>query len=589
VVSWQAKLRGWLVELARPFPPPNYALGIYMSPLDAFGATQGEQAVKNALQLPGVRRMAAALKDFLADERADIALAKACHATFEQRLRVVALHEDPPTDYGFGAGIAMPPLGHPLDRVARQVLRADPSPSGTSRMDGGSLRVLVGLLLAATWLVVEAAVIGWRFGQGTVTTSWFRIGAPSQIFRRWAVFRDAAAALGVWRDDALLLVAEEEGLTEGPGWLAQVRLAGLPVEARRWRAETLAPCVILAMRAVAGAIRGMRDPWTLQAAAEAVGLARESLPIQRLLHSHRFKWYLDVEEYTGRHVVRAIVLGRFGAGLVRWPHAVMDTPGASMSWLMYDLFLCFGPYERLTLGQTWRPDGRAAVVGLVQNDRRMAQQVTRHYRETIEAFKATGGKVVAYFLPSVMEGREPLIAATLDVLLRVFASRPDWLLLVKPKGIKSTRQLDSILSSTPDLAEALKIALVVRYENVDQEPCPVGWAISQIELGVGIGTVPFEMLSRGKPAFVHYPVIHPTPATERLVACGLMHNTPAAFEEALQRWLAAPASFSVPYDWFRDMFDPFLDDQALTRVAEQLLLDHGAARNDRPQQALQAS
>lgn len=556
--------------LAQPFPPSELPLGTFVSPLDVESALSGERDIPSIVAAPGPMAVGDALVDFFEDTRARRALAKACHVAFEQRLRVVAIHVEPPERHGLGPGVVAPSLGHPLDSIAWRTLRIDrPAPMNVTRR-GARWRILVSLIFKSVRLITNAAAIGIRFGRRRVEATYFVIGAPAGVFDRWSAFRDASEKLGLWRANAILIICQGRKRLR-TSWPPSVSNELLPVEAARWHREATVPALRLAVRLTARAVRSALDPWTLQAAVEAIGIAQDSMPVRQLEHSHRFSWFVDVEEYAARHIVKGIILGKSGARLVRWPHSVMNAPGAALSYLGYDLFLAPGPYVPAAAGNDRQLGALTAAVGMVQNDTHLVGTATAIYRDTIFDFKTSGGQIAAYFLPSALPYRNKLIASTLRVLARVFADRPGWLLVIKPKGRKSANQLDSILRADTSLATMLRTALIVRYHEEGEEPCPSGFVISEMDVGVGFGSVPYEALTRDKPVFVYYPVIHPSPPTDKMVDVGLMHKSPATFEAALIRWLDQPNSFNIPYEWFRELFDPFGDANALTRVVRYLL------------------
>lgn len=87
------------------------------------------------------------------------------------------------------------------------------------------------------------------------------------------------------------------------------------------------------------------------------------------------------------------------------------------------------------------------------------------------------------------------------------------------------------------------------------------WARARHLLGV---------MTQGKPVFSYCPVIHDTPHQRMLKEARLAHDDPAGLASALGDWLRDPGSLRVPYGWFRENFDPFGDDQALTRIVDLL-------------------
>ena len=60
-------------------------------------------------------------------------------------------------------------------------------------------------------------------------------------------------------------------------------------------------------------------------------------------------------------------------------------------------------------------------------------------------------------------------------------------------------------------------------------------------------------------------VFRDNPAMDRIVrATTLFLDDPEGLTRALERWVANPGDFAIPFDWFRENFDPFADDRATT-------------------------
>jgi hypothetical protein len=153
--------------------------------------------------------------------------------------------------------------------------------------------------------------------------------------------------------------------------------------------------------------------------------------------------------------------------------------------------------------------------------------------------------------------------------------REDWMVLLKPKGPKGSHHVlyDWMKEDTGlrDWIDEERI-VAVRYSAPDVEVCPAGWLLGRMTLGVCLGgSIQAEALVRGVPVFCFRPVSQDTTYVRKLAECGLLHENADGFEAALRRYIEAPQAFEIPYEWFRQRFDPYSDDRALERVAEVLL------------------
>jgi hypothetical protein len=214
-------------------------------------------------------------------------------------------------------------------------------------------------------------------------------------------------------------------------------------------------------------------------------------------------------------------------------------------------------------------------VGLLQKDRRISaeERVAPWLAKWIDARIHEGRRLVAFFGQSLIDAYRK---GTLEVLSRLRAAlgeRDDWVVLLKPKGTHQVfydwMKEDPRLLNWSDGERVI----AVRYEAPGVEVCPAGWLIDRMAFGVclDVGSIQVEGLVRGVPVFCFSPVWQDTPYVRKLVECGLLHDDADLFEATLRRYIDAPGSFDIPYDWFRERFDPFCDDQALLRVARVLL------------------
>jgi len=565
--------------------------GIVGSPTDARAIAVGDQAVVTLFQerenfkcisdpfhrlFPGSSR-----------QKSDQALRKAAHLSLDARMRVHALRLDPPSQHGFSANPDMPTVAHPLDAVAKSILIPDATAPKVPGLLAASFKMRLGTLLRATYLMVWVAWIAMRFGRVVVDPVFYQVGAPSAIGygqrAEWAPLEKAATECRVWADNALLVVDELDDLHLECRYPVAL-VSKLPVQLSNWISDVTVPvwsfCITMMMRAISP----KSDPWIILLAYEAVVMAEQSITIKRLCQTYQFKYYLDVEEYTQRHIVKALVLEQYNGRVVRWAHTVMDTPGVALSFLGYHDLFQFGSYEKTALGQTWLPDIRTHDVGIVRNDHRISNNewVADNFRTLVKHRKSSGGFILSYFLPSDIIGRHAVIKNTLNALLQQMAQRRNWLLIIKPKGKGSFSFVKDMIENQSHFHTSCgtNAAVFVDYDDAGKEVCSAGWLIKQMDLGIGISTVQIESLTYGKPTLHYYPIIQRTPFLNESKKHGLTFDSLDKFEAAVGAWMDNPGQPLPMIAQCREWFDNFNDNRALDRIASVLFSDHATNPRD---------
>ncbi len=574
------RLAGWIKRVANPTTATDLPIGMLTSPLEARGEREGRQVVESLAATPGVVVAGAALDRFLGDGgRGTLAVKKALHVALEERLRALAIHRDPPTDHGLGP-LPLPALGLLLDGVAARALGIPPPRTG-----GRGTVVLAVLLQALALLAGSLRIAVTAPAPGAHRR--YRLGAPNFADAGyWHAIGLAARDAGVaWPDGVAVLAERGYAIDPGPD-LPLIRPRECGIDRRRWWRETVRPAVRLGAACLTSVLAAPGDPARGVTAWFALRLARASLDFQRVLHTVHFDCFLDVMEYAPDHAVKAALVERHGGRLVRWPHCIMDNPGASLSYLGYHLFLGTGPYESAAHGDTWAADCERRAVGFFKNDRRWfagGRNVDPALARLIEDWRVDGGHVLAYFGPSPVPGIEAVVAASLEAAAAAAASRAQWMLVIKAKGARSLHLVQSILPSIDDARrlESEGRLLVVPYDASGHEPCPAGWLMGQMTGGVGLGSVQMESATRGKPVFSYYPVVQDTAFQAKLLECGLAHESPEPLAAALEVWMDGPRDQVFDFDWFQAQFDPYADDRALDRIVALLWETESQLRPER--------
>ncbi len=575
--------------LLKPYPELPFVHGLVRSRLDAQAMHMSVKIVELVFDThPAAHKLARACVIFLGDNEAERVLKKGFHLVIEERMRFIALRADPPSAYGFDADGIIPPGDHPLDGHARKALGDDKALDSTAPFKPGlSVRAihLFQVVIRSILFVTDAVSLFIRFGARDPKRQSFRVGTPHAINQNnWGAMRHALENLGMWTDDALVTVLDRPNLTPPPpGAPPCIDLETLPVDRRRWWKEVISPGLRLIGVSLRTAFVNAGDPLSVQLSLEAVKIARSALPIWRLAHNLDLGAYLDAEEYTVRQGLKSIILGKQGTRMVRWPHSQMDSQGVALSYMSYHLFLSGGPYVSRISSATRSPRCEDGFVGLYRNDRYIIsnQTIDPSYQRAVTEHRDKGGKLLAYFGASAEPHIAPIFRASLYAALRQVAKRGDWMLVIKTKGHKPYGMYSGFLAGHSVFDDLLSTGrvILIDYSQPFVEPCPAGWLIDNMDIGVGTGSVQIEALTQGKPTLSYMPVTDESELNRTLLDHALLHETLEGFEAALSGLLDDPCHPGIPYDWFREQFDPFGDDQALSRIARLLWGDRAAAEN----------
>lgn len=561
----------WLRHLVNPLMADALPIGMITSPLDARGERNGLALIEDLVKDPATATVLKAFDEFLGPPYGTLALKKALHILIENRIHALAIAAAPPEQHGYGR-IEPIAFAQPLDSVAARAISISAPPIG------GTWRLTLAIHLQCLYFMGKALITGSIAARSRVDAMNVSVASPAFIGPRyWAPVLRAASDVHQSEQIPFALVAEP-GCAVDPGpEIPFLNAKNLCVERKRWWREIIFPGFRLVQAAIYASLRLPREGHVIAATAawSMMHLANRNLDFARLLHVVKIASYLDIAEYEATQAVRAAFLKRSGGRLVRWPYCVLDSPGAPLSYLCYDVFLGTGPYEANTYGSSWAPQTRAIPVGFFKNDRYWnegSDQVNEKYTEMIGEKLASGSRMLTYFGPSVVPGIEPLIDVALTSLVNATVAHSEYFLVIKAKGLKAFGQVVAALDRIDATAQLKKEdrLIVIGYEEHGVEPCPAGWLINKMSAGVGIGSVQLEALTQGKPLFSFVPVVQDTPYQQKLAACGLGHLTKDSLDASLNRWLAAPEDFEIPYDWFGENFDPFRDDQALKRIAALL-------------------
>lgn len=573
-----SRITNAVARLLHPFPRFPLVAGQHYSPLDAEAEALGVPHVEQVFsENAAARSVGSAFSAFLRDREAERALKKAYHISFEQRIRTLALRLDPAENHGFDP-VPLPDGTHPLDEAAKTVL-ATVAPRAAEleirglahlrrRQVSRALAWASALIGSSIWLLV-------RHGRRKVVPRRVPVLACDNCRESfWLQLRRAAMEEGCWQDDQMAVLVGDVPAESFPH-LPVVRISDLHMPRKLWMLEVVIPAFSLVRRVMGEMIRNSGDAVALEIAGQCLNLACSSLRFQRAGYGLRYRYILDTAEHDPAHILKAIIARRHGGKAVRLPRTISDTAGTQLSFFGYDVFLSSGPYQEKSYGHTWRSGTETASLGIVRTDgnTQAEELVSTEYAASILERIAAGKRMVVFFGPGNVPGLFRQIRDVMDIVVRAMSQRDDWFLVVKPK---LSNHLNEVFSADPRYADWIGSVdtIFVRYPSDGQEVCSSGWLIRHMTVGTGsFGSVPIEALTRGKPYFVHYPAIQPTPSKMKLKNAGLLHQGYQEFEHAFAAFVAEPDISGFPFDWFRDNFDPFDDGQALGRQAAFLFRD----------------
>jgi hypothetical protein len=499
------------------------------------------------------------LARFFGDERAGLALKKSTLTSLEGRMRwVVQCPASPPV--------------HDLDPLARRGLGLNAANAEFSA--GAAWRSGINLVSRILDVMASGIALCCRRPVMAVAVRRFRLAIPAILARDfYQPLVEAFRARGDLGEDSLVVI--NDGTTDwrvdGAPLLA---LAQMPVPVPRMVSRYLGPATLASFRLLAVAWRWRGQPEARQLCVEAIRLIRDSLSFYLVSSNVVPEILLDAEEASAAHILRAMVLGKAGTRVARWPHSAIDSPGALCAYFGYDLFLSSGPYQARTYSSTWWPGTRSHSVGTLRQSREMNTEssVREDICAAVEAHLEKGGKVCGCFLPSWLPVLSSLYEEPIRRAAGLIAGRPDWMLVVKPKGLKSYLGLRELLAAGPlwpDVLEQDGRIIIADYEVDGVEICATGWLIAKMACGVGVGSVQYEAIVTGTPVFGYYPWLLGSPMQQQLIKAGLLHRDADGMEAALTVWLEGKSEIQI--EWFKENLDPWADGGAISRILDILV------------------
>ncbi len=566
--------------LLHPFEHPNLLPGQPLSPLDAAAERMGVPLTEALFAEAGpAAKMGNSFARFIDDEDGTRAVKKEFHVVLEKRLRAVALRLDPAENHGLDP-LPLGRLGHPLDEFAWAELTKDFTETGPGlKFESGSinrLRQIASLFVWAGAFLGLSLRIFLRDGAQNVA-SVRTIFATTDFWGNefWGAFQDAVKENGDWSEGCLLLVRErgDEGMDDVP--FPDVKPSDFHVPRGDWLRHSIGGGFRLVGAVLALALRGARDPRNIEVAIRIFVVAIMTLNARRIAYNVHAKWYVDIMDYSAYHCVKASVFRKIGTRLIGWPYHQFDSPGSTLSYLNYDLFITGGNYQFREYGAGWSPITRNVAVGQIRNDRRIAYSthLDPDISGKILARKEAGDRIVVLFADNDSPGWHAGGMNLYQTVLPLLVGRRGWFLVIKQKKPAKPNGVLKQIRADPLVGPLLSNdnVLLVPRDKADEDVCPAAWLIEHMDLGVSLpGTIQWESLAKAKPHLAYFPVNQVTAAVTALKRDRLLVETTDELRERFMELMENPANCAFDLDRLRENFDVFADDQALGRVAKVL-------------------
>jgi hypothetical protein len=575
-------LKKILHSVLHPFQHPLLLPGHPLSPLDAKAEQLGIAMVDRFFEKEG-RSVANVFARFLGSEKEEgiRALKKDYHVILENRLRAIALRMDPAQNHHLEP-LPLGELGHPLDAYAYEAVfeaskdleRINPLLNSKPRP---ALRHWISLLGWAVAFNSSALLVLLRHGRLNVSPCGAQVATPDfGDPELWKSICDSWTESGVLEEDGLLMVSEYYCLSQNmPFPVVAPYLFKVPIDA--WLKRVVQPGFRMTFSLLTLAIRGRRDPRIVEAVVRALNLAGTSIIVWRIGFNVRASWYLDLMDYSSKHNLKGVIFRSFGMKLVRWPYAQIESPGTPISYLGYDLFLSGGPYQKEQYQNTWNPNLESVSVGQLRNDRHIAYgpRLNQSYAQIIRDRISGGEKMALLLTGNDSPGLQAAGEALFRMAIPIFANRPGWFLVIKPKKSERIYGVLNKMRDDPEIAPLLeaKNVIVLPCDVKNPEVCPTAWLLKRTTMGVTLpGSVHFEGLALNVPLIAYFPINQQTPARQLLIESGLLQDSEKGFKAKLEEILHDQESFKFPVEKIREAFDPFADHDALSRIGDVLFV-----------------
>ena len=543
--------------------------GTRYSKLDALAESSGATIIDQFFRdHSSLRRLAMTLSCILKDEeRGDLALRKNIHWMVEARLRTLALRADPPTEHG-PLSLWVPRGDHPIDPYIIGALGLTCSQISFRYKLMHFIEVFT-IAFALSIRTLWVGVTDCRKYAGRQKCKIIAANAGTE--ERWLALLDALSNHGFAPSKEFL--AEIDHTTEKNfQTLKVIDRRNYHISLRSWLHFLLPASTRIVFSALKSVVISPHKPLVREAAIQLMRAGNRLIEVARFLDSVEFSVYIDNQEYDTRHILIA-ALKPLGARVVRLPHSDMDTPGVGLSYLGYDQFFASGNYQSEAYDHTWGRSVMSIATGPLQYDSRYRTFTNKKnkYSDFIETAVQRQDCIVVVFGPSDSKRSWTLLCDQLSCLIDPLERAKQWTVIVKPKpGTPLSRELKKDPRLSGWLTDQRVICL--EYPSNSNEIYSSTYLMEIMSFGLTLpGSVQTEALSRGRPVVAYSPVIAETPLNRHLKDLGLLHHKLDDLSGKFEQLIHNTQSRFVDYSWFRTAFDPFGDDQALKRLANDLL------------------
>jgi hypothetical protein len=306
----------------------------------------------------------------------------------------------------------------------------------------------------------------------------------------------------------------------------------------------------------------------------ALQVIRSSVDFEILLQHVRIGTLTSIVEYATSHIVRTLVLNRYGGRTLRLPHSQLDCPGVVSAYLHYDLFCSSGGYLPAAWGESWSPRTRREAVGLMFNEGNGAapqSEAAEGAEQLIKTLEREGRRLLTVFTGSNTgwDLAEEMDWQTLAFVLKLCRQRDDLVVVIKPKfSHESFLEAPRFRALLDPYRGTGRVHFLHRRWGME---CTSTYALKHSVACVAAhGSVVAEALAEGVPVFVPPFPEHKTPWVEQLLGTVFFESF-QDFEAALEASVDGALPRSADLQLMRKWFDPYCDGRAIERMKELVL------------------
>lgn len=312
----------------------------------------------------------------------------------------------------------------------------------------------------------------------------------------------------------------------------------------------------------------------------ATMLVGSSLPWEAFMQHYRVDCLIDDEEFSPLHIVKTMILNRYGGRTLRLPHSMIDTPGSLLSYLHYDVFASPSEYPRLDYSSSWSAHTACVPVGQMFNDSLSdprLQSGSEKAKTLLERLRTEGKQVLVVLTDSTFWWADNATGLPrqhdsfriIRIALDIARERDDLVVLVKPKGGKVSflkhPPYSDVLAPARDAGKAYVLTPEDGYGATDDYAVALQFVLPYATVCLCMsGSAVYESLAAGVPVFaLPYSPSHRTSLTERLREI-VVFNDEGRLRQEIEQVLDS-GKWSPPEE-IVNLVDPFRDGRAIERL-----------------------